>query len=140
MASSEAEIEARVRRMDTLGMIVSIACVAHCVAVPLALGLLPALGLSFLANDALHQVLAVVVLLVAVLAFVPGYRVHHSRRVPLLGAVGVVVLGGAAFAPGLSVTLESAATALGGSVLVAAHVLNHRAIARAHVHSPACSH
>lgn len=140
VTSSEAEIEARVRRMDALGMIVSIACVAHCVAVPLALGLLPALGLSFLANDRLHEVLAVVVVLVALLAFVPGYRVHHSRRVPIVGAIGVTMLSGAAFAPGLSLVLESVVTAVGGTVLVTAHVLNHRAIARAHVHSPACSH
>ena len=140
MATSEAEIEARVRRWDALGMIVSIACVVHCVALPLALGLLPALGLSFLANEGVHEVLAVVVVVVALLAFVPGYRVHHARYVPAVGAIGVALLTGAAFAPGLSVVIESVVTAFGGAVLVAAHVLNHRALARAHVHTPECSH
>ena len=134
MSASEAELEVRVRRWDTLGMIVSVACVAHCVAVPVVLGLLPAFGLSFLARDGLHEVLAVVVLLVAVLAFAPGYRVHRVRHVPILGAVGVIMLSGAAFAPGLSVLAESAVTALGGTVLVAAHVLNRRALARPHAH------
>lgn len=140
MTTSEAEIEARVRRWDTLGMIVSMACVVHCVALPLALGLLPALGLSFLANDGVHEVLAVVVVVVALLAFVPGYRVHHARHVPVIGAFGVTLLSGAAFAPGLSVLFESIVTAVGGTVLVTAHVLNHRALARAHVHTPECSH
>ncbi|GMV13402.1 MAG: MerC domain-containing protein [Polyangiaceae bacterium] len=135
MSASEAEIEVRVRRWDTLGMIVSIACVAHCIAVPLVLGLLPAFGLSFLAKDGLHEVLAVVVLLVAILAFAPGYRVHRLRHVPALGAAGVTLLSGAAFAPGLSLVVESAMTALGGTVLVAAHVLNRRALTRTHVHS-----
>ncbi len=135
VSASEAEIEVRVRRWDTLGMIVSVACVAHCIAVPLVLGLLPAFGLSFLAKDGLHEVLAVVVLLVAILAFVPGYRVHRLRHVPVLGALGVSLLSGAAFAPGLSVLVESGLTALGGTLLVAAHVLNRRALARTHAHA-----
>lgn len=135
VSASEAEIEGRVRRWDTIGMIVSIACVAHCVAVPVLLGMLPALGLSFLAKDGFHEVLAVVVLVVAILAFVPGYRVHRLRHVPLLGAAGAALLSGAAFAPGLSVLVESALTALGGTVLVAAHVLNRRALGRAHAHA-----
>lgn len=116
-------------------MIVSFACVAHCIAVPLALGLLPALGLSFLAGDGLHQVLAVVVVMLAVLAFVPGYRAHHLLHVPVLGAIGVVLLSGAAFAPGLPMLAESAVTAFGGTLLVLAHVLNRRALARPHAHA-----
>lgn len=135
VSASEADIEVRVRRWDTLGMIVSIACVAHCIAVPLVLGLLPAFGLSFLAEDGLHEVLAVVVLVVASLAFAPGYRVHRLIHVPVLGAAGVTLLSGAAFAPGLSVVVESAVTALGGTVLVAAHVLNRRALSRSHAHA-----
>lgn len=132
---SEAEVEVRVRRWDTLGMLVSALCVAHCIAVPLFLGLLPAFGLSFLAKDGLHEVLALVVLVVSLLAFVPGYRAHHDRRVLVLGGVGVVLLSGAAFAPGLSVVVESALTALGGTLLVVAHVLNRRGLAHRHVHA-----
>lgn len=135
MSASEADIEARVRRWDTLGMIVSIACVAHCIAVPVALGLLPALGLSFLAKDGIHEVLAVVVLVVSILAFVPGYRAHRLVHVPLLGAVGTTMLAGAAFVPGLTLVLESVVTALGGTLLVVAHVLNRRALSRPHAHA-----
>jgi hypothetical protein len=135
VSASEAEIEVRVRRWDTLGMIVSLACVAHCLAVPIVLGMLPALGLTFLAKDGVHEVLAVVVLAVALLAFVPGYRAHGLRHVPALGALGVVLLTSAAFAPGLGLLAESMVTALGGVVLVTAHVLNRRGLAKTHAHA-----
>ncbi|MBK7584382.1 MAG: MerC domain-containing protein [Myxococcales bacterium] len=134
VTASEAEIEGRVRRWDTLGVIVSAACVVHCMAMPLVLSLLPALGLSFLANDGVHEVLAVLVVLLAVLAFVPGYRVHHLKYVPVIGGFGVIVLAGAAFAPGLGLVVESVLTAIGGGVLVFAHVMNRRALGRAHIH------
>jgi MerC mercury resistance protein len=135
VSASDAEIEGRVRRWDTLGMIVSIACVAHCIAVPLVLGLLPALGLTFLARDGLHEVLAVVVVMLALLAFVPGYRAHRLLHVPVLGGLGVFLLSGAAFAPGLPMLAESGLTAFGGTLLVSAHVLNRRALARPHAHA-----
>lgn len=138
MSTSEADLELRVRRWDTLGVIVSAACVVHCVALPLVLGLLPAFGLSFLAKDGFHQILAVVVLGVAGLAFVPGYRVHHRRFIPALGALGTLLLGGAAFVPGFGVLWESLVTAAGGSILVLAHVMNRRAMgAHAHAHGHA---
>jgi hypothetical protein len=135
VSTPEADLELRIRRWDTIGVVVSTACVVHCVALPLALALLPAIGVSFLAEGAFHQVLAVLVLLVAGLAFVPGYRAHHRRHIPLIGAVGTVLLAGAAFAPRLGLLAESTITALGGSVLVLAHVLNRRAVGHAHDHA-----
>lgn len=121
-------------------MAVSALCVVHCVATPLVLGLLPALGLSFLVEDEFHQILAGLVLIVAVAAFVPGYRVHRQLGVPALGAFGILLLGGAAFVPGLSVLVESAVTAAGGTVLVVAHVLNRKARASAHARGHAHGH
>lgn len=131
---SETEIDLRVRRWDSLGVVVSALCVVHCVGTPLLLGLLPAFGLAFLARDGFHQALAALVLAVAVLAFVPGYRTHRKPSVPVLGAIGIVLLGGAAFAPGLSVLGESVITAIGGTLLVAAHVLNRRLLSHQHQH------
>lgn len=128
MSTSEVDLELRVRRWDTLGVIVSAACVVHCVALPIALALLPAVGLTFLAEGAFHQVLALLVLLVAGLAFIPGYRVHGKRAIVGMGAIGTALLAGAAYAPGLGLLPESLLTALGGSALVVAHVLNRRAM------------
>jgi len=135
----EADLDLRVRRWDYLGVIVSGICVVHCMAMPLLLGLLPALGLSFLARDGFHQVLAALVVIVAVAAFVPGYRVHRQKSIVALGAVGIVLLGGAAYLPELSVFVESAVTAFGGALLVVAHVLNRRRLA-AHGHAHAHDH
>jgi len=127
--ASEANLDLRVRRWDYLGVVVSGICVVHCMAMPVLLGLLPALGLSFLARDGFHQVLAALVLVVAVAAFVPGYRVHHQKSILVLGTLGIALLGGAAYVPGLSLVVESAVTAFGGSLLVLAHVLNRRRLA-----------
>jgi hypothetical protein len=129
--STEAELDVRVRRWDVLGVVVSAACVVHCVAMPLVLGLLPALGLEFLAKDGFHQTLAAVVLVVALGAFVPGFRSHRLVRVPILGSAGVVLLGSAAFSK-LGLGPESILTALGGTMLVVAHVINRRALGHAH--------
>src|SRR5262245_41516547 len=103
----------RIRRWDAVGVIVSAACVVHCIAVPLLFGLLPAFGLEFLAKSGFHQLLAVVVLGVAALAFVPGYRLHRTRSVLVLGLSGVVLLGAGAFLPGISSLIESIITIIG---------------------------
>lgn len=139
MTDSDADLEAPTRRWDSLGVVVSAICVVHCISMPLVLGLLPAIGLSFLARDGFHQALAALVLVVAVAAFVPGYRVHRQRNIVVLAVLGICMLGGAAFAPGLSVVAESVVTALGGTVLVVAHVLNRRGVSQSS-HAPAHAH
>jgi hypothetical protein len=124
----------RIRRWDAIGVVVSAACILHCIAVPLLLGLLPALGLGFLAKDGFHQILAVVVLLVAAVAFVPGYRLHKKNGVLVFGLSGVVLLGGAAFYPDLPTGVEAIITSSGGALLVTAHILNRRAANHTHPH------
>jgi MerC mercury resistance protein len=131
--NAEADVDVRVRRWDMVGMVVSAACVVHCVAMPLVLGLLPAFGLGFLARDGFHQALSVVVLVTALGAFVPGFRTHRQGRIPLIGFLGAALLGFAAFAP-LSLVAESILTATGGTVLVFAHVMNRRALSHEHAH------
>jgi hypothetical protein len=43
---------------DWLGMIASIGCAIHCAAMPFVIAYLPALGLSFLADEAFHKWMA----------------------------------------------------------------------------------
>ncbi len=83
---------------DVIGVVASIACAIHCAVMPLIVGFLPAMGLSFLADDSFHKVMVGVCSLLAVSAFIPGLR-RHGRRLPIIVAiVGLVMISIAAFA------------------------------------------
>lgn len=82
---------------DSAGLIASIACAIHCAAMPLVIGYLPMLGLSWLADPSFHRVMAFVCFGLALSAFIPGWRRHGSLAPTLFGAVGVGLLSFAAF-------------------------------------------
>lgn len=83
---------------DWLGMAASIGCAIHCAAMPLVIGFLPMLGLSFLADESFHQVMVAVCTVLALAAFVPGWR-KHRKWLPLgVAMVGLAFIGTAAFA------------------------------------------
>lgn len=108
---------------DRAGMAVSVLCLLHCLALPLA-----AIALPFAAREALHQpthaAVFVLALPLALLAFTGGYR-HHRHILPaLLGFAGVLLL--AAGLLWVAHDLEAVASISGGLLLVFAHVLNHR--------------
>jgi hypothetical protein len=123
---------ASLRRRDRLGLVLSFACLLHCLLTPLLVSLLPLFGLGLLASDSFHAVFAVGVLLAAALALIPGFRVHRRASVPALGIAGVTsVAVGAAMSHGGAETLL---TVIGSLLLVAAHVSNLRH-ARKHLHA-----
>lgn len=82
---------------DWIGVVASIGCAIHCAAMPFVIASLPALGLSFLADESFHKWMALVCFGIAVAAFVPGWR-RHGRLFPgAVGMVGLTFIGGAAF-------------------------------------------
>ena len=82
---------------DWVGMVASIGCAIHCAAMPFVIAYLPALGLSFLADEAFHKWMAVGCFAIALTAFVPGLR-KHGRLTPLIiGSVGLMLISTAAF-------------------------------------------
>ncbi|WP_149495218.1 MerC domain-containing protein [Roseiconus lacunae] len=82
---------------DWAGMVASIGCAIHCAAMPFVIAYLPALGLSFLADEAFHQWMAVACFAIALTAFVPGLRKHGRLTPVLIGSVGLVMISVAAF-------------------------------------------
>ena len=83
---------------DWLGVGASVLCAIHCAAMPFVIGFLPLLGLSFLADPAFHKWMVGVCLVLALLAFVPGWRRHHRWAPTLIGLGGLVLISLAAFA------------------------------------------
>ncbi|QEF99252.1 MerC mercury resistance protein [Stieleria maiorica] len=82
---------------DWAGMVASIGCAIHCAAMPFVIAYLPALGLSFLADEAFHQWMAVGCFIIALTAFVPGFRKHGRLKPVIIGSVGLVLISVAAF-------------------------------------------
>lgn len=82
---------------DLAGLVASIACAIHCAAMPLVIGYLPMLGLSWLADESFHRVMAVVCFALALSAFLPGWKRHGSLAPALFGSIGVGLLSAAAF-------------------------------------------
>jgi MerC mercury resistance protein len=129
---------------DTIGMIASIICAVHCALLPLAALWLPTLGSSWMIDDVVHKWMFGICLVVGIVAFVPGLRVHGRWLPVVLGSAGLMLIGAAAFASSIDIasivksTEATGSLALmpadvrwwitpaGGSILVLAHYLNHR--------------
>lgn len=77
---------------DWAGMLASIGCAIHCASLPLLIAYLPALGLEWLAGEGFHQWMAVICIILATTAFVPGWWKHRSFLPATFGAGGVVLL------------------------------------------------
>ncbi len=82
---------------DWLGIVASVGCAIHCAAMPFVFAYLPALGLSFLADEAFHKWMALVCFLIAIVAFIPGIRKHKSWLPISVGAFGLALITFAAF-------------------------------------------
>lgn len=113
---------------DSFGIIGSTLCILHCIGTPFAIGALSALGLGFMAGEWFHLLLAFVLVAIAFLAFIPGWRKHGSPLVIALGIAGIVSILGAALVIEdlLGHTMEIVFTILGSTLLISAHFLNWR--------------
>lgn len=115
---------------DTVGMLVSGLCLAHCLATPLllALGGLGVLGAA-LESEWIHLLLLVPVVLLACTSFPSACRQHRRPAVMFAGFSGVLILV-LAMALGLEGHWELLASTIGAGLLVSAHWINRRTVAR----------
>ncbi len=82
---------------DFAGITASLACAIHCAAMPLVIGYLPALGLTWMLGEGFHQGMAVVCIVIALAAFVPGWRKHRRPSPVMFGMTGLALIMMAAF-------------------------------------------
>ncbi|TWU54758.1 MerC mercury resistance protein [Rubripirellula tenax] len=85
------------RWQDWFGIVASIGCAIHCAAMPFVISFLPALGLSFLADAAFHRWMALACFVIALAAFVPGFRQHRRWMPAGIAVVGISLITFAAF-------------------------------------------
>lgn len=113
------------RHADLVGAMASGVCLLHCLLTPVVLSLSPSF-VSYLPGDAwFHRVLAVGIVLLGAAAFVPGYRIHRQRPLLALIAVGMALILSVAWSgASLSRMAELGLSVSGSLMLVTAHLLN----------------
>lgn len=115
----------RLSTLDRWGMIVSGACLLHCLALPIIALLLPIAGTMLPDHEWVHPILLGVALPVTGGALLRGYRIHRLRRPVLWGAAGLALIAGAL--PMEGTPGETILTVAGGLLILRAHLVNWRA-------------
>jgi hypothetical protein len=113
---------------DRVGIAASGLCLIHCAATPLLAMLVSVAGVSFWGGRWVHPLMVLVVVPVAALALVRGYRRHARAGVLLLGGVGAAAIAVAAIVPDgvLGARGDQLVTSAGSLLVIAAHWRNLR--------------
>ena len=128
------------RLADRFGATASFLCAVHCAVLPLIIAVLPALGLSFLANHRFEHGFIAFASVLALTTLVVGFRRHRRFRAFWFLVPGILLL-----AAGISVDFDDSATlhaifvSIGGTLVALSHLTNLR-LAHGHVHDAACEH
>lgn len=125
-------------RVDRFGALASMLCAVHCALLPLIFGVLPALGLGFLANHAFEQAFVSFAIVLATISLVYGARKHGSYRALLILVPGIILLIiGVLMGVDHSDPWHATVVSIGGGLVALSHVINMRLT---HVHGPSCQH
>jgi len=126
-ALSKSEAMTAENRLDQMGAAASLACAAHCAAMPLLIGLLPLAGLGFLAEERAEWALAGLSIGVGSLRLIPSYaRKHRQWRPLLLFAFGAGLIIAVRLLTEDGSRLEAPAMVIGALLIACAHVVNQR--------------
>ena len=112
--------------LDMAAALLSSLCLIHCIAIPVAIALLPTVALVIPDLPWLHAGLLLLAIPASGIALLRGWRVHRDAVPAAVGAVGLLVMASALLAETHSMT-EVALTVSGGLLVAAGHLLNLRA-------------
>lgn len=113
--------------LDMLGLCLSGLCLVHCIALPVALIVLPAMAISGHGahHHWLHLALALVLVPIALGTVLPGYWRHRRIAVLVGGSLGVAaILLGALREAQFGAAAATALTIAGSVCLIYAHAIN----------------
>lgn len=124
---------------DRAGLLVSVLCCLHCMAIPLLIIFVPSLA-TFFENPLIHSLAILIIVPVGLYAFIKNLKVHNDKRPLFIGILGMAtILVGhfnqyflAEHAGHMHMhshshaigTVEVVASIIGGLALIAAHLLN----------------
>ena len=114
--------------LDRSAILLSMICVVHCLALPVAIVMLPALSAYWFADEYFHLFLLYLVLPTSVIALGLGCRRHRVFKMMVWGGAGLMCLTAAILLghDWLGEFGEKGLTLLGGGLVVAAHIHNFR--------------
>ena len=113
-------------------------CAIHCALLPLIFGILPALGLGFLAGHAFEQVFVSFAIVLASISLLFGLRRHGNYAAFLFLVPGILLLVvGILAATDHATPGHATVVSIGGTLIALSHLINLRLT---HIHSPACRH
>jgi MerC mercury resistance protein len=110
--------------LDSFGTTISIACAIQCILFPLLIGVLPLVGLSFLAGDGVEKIFLLTSITLALASFYFGARYHKHLYILLflVGGMALIVTGRV----WVDTNFEIPFVVSGTLILAAGHVLNRR--------------
>ena len=113
--------------LDAAGVTASWACAVHCLALPLLVGVLPLVGLSFLLDETTERIFILVSILLAALSLLPAYfREHGKIRSVFLAAAGIGLIVLTHFFLEENLAAKIVFLIAGAILLSAAHLINRR--------------
>ncbi len=129
-----------VNTLEILGVLAPVLCLVDCIVVPLALLVLPFVGVTHVMHGMSDQLLTLLMVAICVPAVVPGFLKHRQVRVLALMAAGfgaiffANIIGGA-----VDETVHFLLTACGSACLIKANWDNRR-LSRVSASESCCSH
>ena len=113
--------------IDKAAISLSLVCAVHCLLLPIALVMLPALAASMVGDQRFHQWMLVAVLPTSLFALTLGCQRHRNITVMAMGVPGLAMLTLAALVghEWLGDSGEKIAMLLGASLIVLGHLRNH---------------
>ena len=128
--SSSANHGPLLNRSDKIGSVLSSLCAVHCLCMPVLIGMLPVLGLSFLAGHTFERAMCITMTLLAAACLWAGCRVHRQWGLFILLIAGAALVLRTQFAGSPEETgaltdwNEAAVMVVGGLLIAASHLLN----------------
>ena len=111
-------------KLDKVSVLISVACLVHCVSFPILLLMGYSISaLAFFSDHLLHQLLLFIVLPLSYFSLVGGYRSHGNRNIGVLAIVGICFLGLGVYFHDF-VAVELSLTIVGSVFLASAHLVN----------------
>ena len=129
------------RWVDSIGSVGATLCAIHCALLPVALALLPVLGLGVLASTGFEQAFVLFATTLAIASLLHGYRRHRAYRAMIFLVPGLVALWAGILLPILHESLigHAVAMSVGGTLVAVAHLVNMR-LTHEHIHHAGCAH
>ena len=118
----------QLRLLDRLGISASLLCAVHCAILPLAMTVLPLLGVGFLAHGGFEVAMVALSVVIGVLSLGRSYRIHRRLNPIFMMIAGAVILGfnllGHSSHNETLEALHPFIALLGGIMIISAHRVN----------------